>query len=62
MVSQPTDKREWASTVYEVHWQKPEGTPGIKKFGTLYHLGEWLQNLHYWGVKAETINIRWVDV
>ena len=47
--------------MYEVHWVKPDGTPGIKKFGTLYHLAEWIQNLHYWGIKAKTINVRWVD-
>jgi hypothetical protein len=60
MVNQPTEKQRWASTVYRVEWVH-DGKPGVKEFPTLYHLGEWLQNLHYWGVKATAIHVQWED-
>ena len=46
--------------MYKVDWQK-DGIPHMKEFGTLFHLGEWLQNLHSWGVKASQINIRFEE-
>ena len=49
-----------ASTVYKVSWMH-EGKQKSKEIGTLFHLGEWLQNLHYWGVKVDSITIQRVD-
>lgn len=44
--------------MYKVAWQH-DGKPGVKEFHSLFSLGEWLQNLHWWGVKADQINVRW---
>jgi hypothetical protein len=46
--------------MYKVDWQH-DGKPGHKEFGTLYLLGEWIHNLHWWGVKPTQINIRYEE-
>ena len=46
--------------MYRVLWVH-EGKQKTKELPTLFHLGEWLQNLHYWGIKLDTMTIRRVD-
>jgi len=40
--------------VYKINYQE-NGLPHVKQFESLFALGEWLQNLHWWGRKPTQI-------